>query len=123
MKEINTLKTIEPRSRLPNIRLACSLIITAAIAPKTVGIESRNEYLKTFSLSTFLNNPVEIVKPLLEIPGSVAMPWATPTSSESKRSSCFPFFVYFEAYKKIPVIKNPVPTINMLEKTASITSK
>ena len=74
---------MNPKSRLHVVKISYFFTIVAAIAPKTAGIESKNEYLKTFSLFIFLNRHVEIVKPLLEIPGIVATPCAMPTSRES----------------------------------------
>lgn len=43
-------------------------------APRTAGIERMKENLAVFSLSKFLKSPADIVEPLLEIPGVIAMP-------------------------------------------------
>ena len=54
------------------------------VAPITAGTESRKEYVNAVLFSTFLNNAVAIVSPLLEIPGMIAVPCATPINKESK---------------------------------------
>ncbi|MCL5019521.1 MAG: hypothetical protein M1426_03445 [Patescibacteria group bacterium] len=51
-------------------------------APKIAGIESKNENLKAFILSIPSISPVEIVAPLLEMPGIIAIPWAMPIRIE-----------------------------------------
>ncbi len=83
-------------------------------------MDSRNEYLNTFSFSTLLNNPVVMVTPLLEIPGIRAMPCAIPISNESKLVSSLPFFLRSETKSKGPVISSKArPTARMLLKKDS----
>ena len=50
------------------------------MSPNIAGMESKNENLKAFSRFSPRSSAVEIVAPLLDKPGNIASPWATPIS-------------------------------------------
>lgn len=49
-----------------------------ATLPKMSGMTIKNENLAALDLSTLSSTAVAIVAPDLEIPGSIAIPWAKP---------------------------------------------
>ena len=65
---------------MTNPPLARSIISTIA-EPKIMGIDNKNEKLDAVFLSTPRKVKVEIVAPLLDTPGSTAIPCKTPVNN------------------------------------------
>lgn len=79
-------------------------------APITKGMKSKNENFAAFSLSMPRWSAVEIVVPLLEIPGKSARICARPIANDFLEFSFFPALVFFVERRIIPVIKKKIPT-------------
>jgi len=84
------------------------------------GMANKKENFIAFFLSNPRRRPVEIVLPLLEIPGSIAKAWAIPITKlflKFRRD----LKLEFDAKKrKIPEIKNPKAITCKLKKVLSI---
>jgi len=99
-------------STFPVIKSFDSMIV----APIMAGMDSKNEYLKAVVLSIFLSSPVDIVTPLLEMPGIMAIAWFSPISSESRVFIFLLPALFSEKKSTQPVIKRANPVAGMLEK-------
>ena len=77
------------------------------LAPKMAGMDIRKENRTANFRSKPAKQPAVMVVPEREIPGQVAMAWATPTSSTSTRVAVFsvlrPFFTRSLANSRKPV--------------------
>jgi hypothetical protein len=91
---VNKLKT-KPAAKLLRFALQAKLIFFDfnKAAPKTAGIDARNENLKLVSMSIPLNNKVEMVIPEREIPGIMAIPCVSPKITASLKPTLFLFAV------------------------------
>ena len=77
------------------------------LAPRMAGMDMRKEYRTANLRSRPTKHPAVMVVPEREMPGQVAMAWATPTSSTSSSVAVFsvlrPFFTRSLAKSRKPV--------------------
>ncbi len=79
-------------------------------APKMIGVDNKNENLAAPSLVTPINNPVVIVIPERETPGTIASVWDIPMNRLVPKVmsviSIFLALLRSAQYRKIPIIIN-----------------